>query len=125
MAAHGFFLYGFRKNERASTGRDELKVLREVAKELLGLDDRQLATALSAGASGGMQWQPPGVKAAFWTKCMKPPAGCAEGTLSEIVESGRAQGIGNHHLTRGSRPLHIMPWPAERMCRQPVSAIRG
>lgn len=45
----GFFLYGFGKNERANIDQDELKVFREMAKELLGFDDRQLATALMAG----------------------------------------------------------------------------
>ena len=49
IEGHWFFLYGFRKNERASIDRDELKMLQEVAKELLELDDQQLATALSAG----------------------------------------------------------------------------
>lgn len=49
MADRWFFLYGFGKNERASIDKDELKVLQEVAKELLEFDDRQLATALSAG----------------------------------------------------------------------------
>lgn len=44
-----FFLYGFGKNERANINKDELKVLQEVAKDLLGFDDRQLAAALSMG----------------------------------------------------------------------------
>ena len=44
-----FFLYGFGKNERANIDKDELKVLQEVAKELLGFSERQLLTALSAG----------------------------------------------------------------------------
>lgn len=44
-----FFLYGFGKNERANIDRDELKFFQEVAKELLGFDDRQIAKALSAG----------------------------------------------------------------------------
>ena len=44
-----FFLYGFGKNERANIDKNELKVFQEVAKELLGLNDRQLATALVAG----------------------------------------------------------------------------
>jgi hypothetical protein len=44
-----FFLYGFGKNERANIDRDELKVLQEAAKELLGFSERQLLTALSAG----------------------------------------------------------------------------
>ena len=42
-------LTGFGKNERANINKDELKVFQEVAKELLGFDDRQLATALTAG----------------------------------------------------------------------------
>ena len=49
IADRWFFLYGFGKNERANIDKDELKVFQEVAKELLGFDDRQLATALSAG----------------------------------------------------------------------------
>lgn len=49
MAGRWFFLYGFGKSERANIDKDELKVLQEVAKELLELNDRQLAVALSAG----------------------------------------------------------------------------
>ena len=49
MADRWFFLYGFDKNERANIDKDELKVLQEVAKELLELKDRQLAVALTAG----------------------------------------------------------------------------
>lgn len=49
LAERWFFLYGFGKNERANIDQDELKVLREMAKELLAFDDRQLATALMAG----------------------------------------------------------------------------
>ncbi|MEW5837321.1 MAG: type II toxin-antitoxin system RelE/ParE family toxin [Pseudomonadota bacterium] len=48
MADRWFFLYGFGKNERANISKDELKVLQEVAKDLLGLDDKQLTTALMA-----------------------------------------------------------------------------
>lgn len=44
-----FFLYGFEKNERANIDKDELRVFQEVAKDLLGFDDRQLARALGAG----------------------------------------------------------------------------
>ena len=44
-----FFLYGFGKNERANINQDELKVLQEAAKEFLEFNDRQLATALTAG----------------------------------------------------------------------------
>ena len=49
MAEHWFFLFGFRKNERANIDKDELRALQEVAKELLALDDRQLDIALQAG----------------------------------------------------------------------------
>ena len=44
-----FFLFGFSKNERANIDQDELKVLQEVAHDLLAFDDRQLIDALSAG----------------------------------------------------------------------------
>lgn len=44
-----FFLYGFGKNERANIDKSELRLFQEVAAELLGLDDRQIAVALSAG----------------------------------------------------------------------------
>jgi hypothetical protein len=36
-------------NERANIDRDELRALQEIAKDLLGLDDRQLDIALQAG----------------------------------------------------------------------------
>lgn len=49
MAGRWFFLYGFKKKERSSIDKDELKALQEVAKELLGFDNRQLAIALAAG----------------------------------------------------------------------------
>lgn len=39
----------FGKNERANIDKDQLKMLQEVAKDLLGFDDRQLATALTMG----------------------------------------------------------------------------
>ncbi len=44
-----FFLYGFGKNERANIDKSELWLFQEVAAELLGLDDRKIAVALSAG----------------------------------------------------------------------------
>jgi hypothetical protein len=50
MADRWFFLYGFGKNERDNIAAAELRVLREVASELLGLDDRELAQALGSGA---------------------------------------------------------------------------
>lgn len=49
MADRWFFLYGFGKNERANIDKDELKVLQEVARELLAFDDQKLALALSTG----------------------------------------------------------------------------
>jgi hypothetical protein len=49
LAERWFFLYGFRKSERANIDKDELRALQEVAKELLGLDKRHLDIALQAG----------------------------------------------------------------------------
>ena len=49
LAERWFFLYGFRKNERANIDKDELRALQEVAKDLLGFDDSQLDIALQAG----------------------------------------------------------------------------
>jgi hypothetical protein len=49
MVDRWFFRYGFGKNERANIDKDELKVFQEVAKDLLGFDDRQLTIALAAG----------------------------------------------------------------------------
>lgn len=49
MAGRWFFIYGFSKNERSSIDTDELRALQEVAKELVGFGDRQLAAALAAG----------------------------------------------------------------------------
>lgn len=49
MAGRWFFLYGFGKSDRANIDNHELKVLQEMAKELLDLDDRQLQVALGAG----------------------------------------------------------------------------
>jgi hypothetical protein len=49
MADRWFFIYGFRKNERSTIDKDELRVLQEVARDLLGFDERQLEIALDAG----------------------------------------------------------------------------
>ena len=49
LADRWFFLYGFGKNERDNIDKDELRMLQEVAKDLLEFDDRQLATALATG----------------------------------------------------------------------------
>jgi len=48
-ARRWFFVYGFRKNERENVTEAELKALRELAKELLSLDDQSLIRALVAG----------------------------------------------------------------------------
>ena len=49
MSNHWFFLFGFSKSERANIDKDELKLLQEVARDLLAFDGRQLTDALSAG----------------------------------------------------------------------------
>jgi len=49
QAGHWFFLYGFEKNERSNIRKDELKVLQEVAKALLELDETRIAAAMAAG----------------------------------------------------------------------------
>ena len=47
MSDRWFFLFGFSKNERANIDKDELKLLQEVASDLLSFNDEQLTTALS------------------------------------------------------------------------------
>ena len=49
MADRWFFLFGFSKNERANIGKDELKVLQEVAKDFLAFNEHQLTNALAVG----------------------------------------------------------------------------
>lgn len=49
MTDRWFYLYGFGKNERDSINKNELKVLQEIAKELLSFDDRRLTAAMAAG----------------------------------------------------------------------------
>jgi hypothetical protein len=49
LGSRWFFLYGFAKNERANIDERELRLFREVATDLLRLDDRQIAVALSSG----------------------------------------------------------------------------
>jgi len=49
MADRWIFLYGFARNERDNSSKVELKALQELATELLGFNDRQLASALSKG----------------------------------------------------------------------------
>lgn len=48
-AARWIFLYGFEKNERSNIDSDELKVLQEIAEDLLGWDEQQLRAATAAG----------------------------------------------------------------------------
>ena len=49
MADRWFFLFGFSKNEGANIGKDELKVLQEVAKDFLAFNEHQLTNALAVG----------------------------------------------------------------------------
>jgi hypothetical protein len=44
-----FFVYGFAKSDRGNIRRDELKAFRKLADEMLALDDRALAAAMSNG----------------------------------------------------------------------------
>lgn len=43
------FVYGFAKSSRADIQSDELKAFRKLAEEMLGLDDKALATAMKNG----------------------------------------------------------------------------
>lgn len=49
LADKWFFLYGFNKNERDNIRPDELRMLQEVAGDLLAFDDDQLTRACAAG----------------------------------------------------------------------------
>lgn len=49
MADRWFFLFGFNKNERSNIDMDELKMLQEVARDLLSFNTQQLAESISAG----------------------------------------------------------------------------
>ena len=42
-------MYGFGKKERDNIRRDELKVFKQVAKELLALSDEQIAKLITVG----------------------------------------------------------------------------
>lgn len=44
------FAYGFAKSDRGNIRDDELAALRELATELLGYDDEELARAVAASA---------------------------------------------------------------------------
>lgn len=49
MADRWFFLYGFAKSEQVNVTLHELRVLQEVAKELLGFDEIHIVAAKAAG----------------------------------------------------------------------------
>lgn len=42
-----YFMFGFDKNERANIDQSELQALQEIAKDLLRLDDKAIASALA------------------------------------------------------------------------------
>lgn len=44
-----FFVYGFAKNERSTISEKELKALKLLANQLLGLSEREMASAIKAG----------------------------------------------------------------------------
>ena len=44
-----FFVYGFAKNSRSNIRSDELAAFRRLARELLRLDDSEIAAALANG----------------------------------------------------------------------------
>lgn len=44
-----FFIFGFAKNERANVGKDELKALKVLAKELLSYPETSLGLAVRSG----------------------------------------------------------------------------
>lgn len=45
-----FFLFGFEKNDRANVSEHELEALQALAHDLLGLDEKQLATQVAMRA---------------------------------------------------------------------------
>lgn len=47
---HWFYLYGFKKNERADVSDQERAALKALAKDLLALDETELQIALQDGA---------------------------------------------------------------------------
>lgn len=49
LAKRWFFLYGFSKNERSDISGNALRGFQELAKELLGFDESELAIAVAAG----------------------------------------------------------------------------
>ena len=49
MEGFWFFLFGFKKNERDNIDKHELRLLKEVARDLLSFDAGQLGQAIAAG----------------------------------------------------------------------------
>jgi hypothetical protein len=49
MQDRWFFVFGFNKNERDNISTGELKYLQQLARDLLSLNDQQLAIAINAG----------------------------------------------------------------------------
>ncbi len=49
LADKAFFMYGFAKNQRENISAKELKVLKVMAKQVLGYTSAQLSAAVSAG----------------------------------------------------------------------------
>ena len=45
-----FFVYGFAKNDRANISDDELRALKNLARELLGASEKAIANAVKSGA---------------------------------------------------------------------------
>jgi hypothetical protein len=45
-----FFVYGFAKNDRANISDDELRVLKSLARNLLGASEKAIANAMKTGA---------------------------------------------------------------------------
>ncbi len=45
---HGFFVYGFAKNQRANISKNELKTIKKLAKESLALTEKMIAEELKA-----------------------------------------------------------------------------
>ncbi|MGH9737049.1 MAG: type II toxin-antitoxin system RelE/ParE family toxin [Candidatus Acidiferrales bacterium] len=44
-----FFVYGFAKSERGNIAQDELAALKELATEMLGYDETEIAQAMASG----------------------------------------------------------------------------
>jgi len=74
--SHWFFVYGYAKSEREDLGVPELRALRELARDLLDLDERALEAALRSGALIEVDRCRSDVGAARWVRCSRPRATC-------------------------------------------------